>query len=29
MNGTKLLLDTNIVLYFLKGNTEIAQLIEE
>jgi predicted nucleic acid-binding protein len=27
MNGNKLLVDTNIVLYFLKGNLEINQFI--
>jgi predicted nucleic acid-binding protein len=26
MNGSKLLVDTNIVLYFLQGNDEIAKL---
>jgi predicted nucleic acid-binding protein len=29
MNGNKLFVDTNIVLYFLKGNPEIVDLISD
>lgn len=29
MNGNKLLVDTNIVLYFLQGNDEIARLFSD
>jgi predicted nucleic acid-binding protein len=29
MNGSKLLVDTNIVLYFLKGNREITQFFAD
>jgi len=29
MNGSKLLVDTNIVLYFLQGNDDIARLFSD
>ena len=29
MNGSKLLVDTNIVLYFLQGNDEIARFFSD